>query len=167
MSGTRSILRPWRSDDAQWYIDQITEAEIQQFTTESPETSVSDFKSALRLVDASPDMYCRAITDPAYGQLAGNLAVTREGNVACVSYWVAEAFRGYGLVRRAVEEASRYVEVNWLDVDLLHVSIHADNVASLRVAAALGFVRDPSRDKVIRVRGEQWPMTSYVRRVSR
>jgi len=55
---------------------------------------------------------------------------------------VAEALRGYGLVRRAVEEASRYVEVNWLGVDLLQVSIHADNVAPLRVAAALGFVPD-------------------------
>jgi hypothetical protein len=51
------------------------------------------------------------------------------------------------------------------DVLYAQLSIHADNAASIRVSAAAGFVRDPARDKVILVRGEQWPMHAYVRRL--
>jgi RimJ/RimL family protein N-acetyltransferase len=45
------------------------------------------------------------------------------------------------------------------------LSIHADNAASIRVSAAIGFVRDSARDKMISVRGKEWPMQAYVRRL--
>jgi RimJ/RimL family protein N-acetyltransferase len=160
-----SVLRTWSGDDGRWYVDQLGEPEIQRFTTESVDSTVEQFHAALRMLTDDDGQFGRAIVDSESGGLAGNLAASREGDVAQVSYWVAEKYRGRGLARRAVEECCKWIEDHWPDVVDAQLSIHADNTASIRVSAAAGFVRDPARDKVILVRGKQWPMHAYVRRL--
>jgi RimJ/RimL family protein N-acetyltransferase len=165
VAGRTSVLRRWSVDDGRWYVDQLSDTEIQRFTTESVDTTVEQFQAALRMLTEADEQFGRAIVDSESGELAGNLAAGREADVAYISYWVAGKFRGRGLARQAVEECCTWVEANWPDVDHAQLSIHSDNAASIRVSAATGFVRDPARDKVILVRGKEWPMQAYVRRL--
>jgi hypothetical protein len=112
-----SVLRRWSVDDGRWYVDQLSDTEIQRFTTESVDTTVEQFHAALRMLTEADEQFGRAIVDSESGEVAGNLAAGREADVAN------------------------------------------------RVSAATGFVRDPARDKVILVRGKEWSMQAYVRRL--
>lgn len=161
--GPGSITRPWTAADGQWYVDQLAETEMQRFTTESVGTTVEDFADALTRLALAEDQYGRAIVDPGSGKLAGNLAATREGDVAFVAYWVAEPMRGRRLARRAVAECCAWIEQNWPSLKRIQLSIHVENEASVSVALATGFRREPAGDKVISVRGDDRLMRAFVR----
>lgn len=158
-------MRAWAPSDAQWYIDQLSEADIQRFTTESMDTTVDQFGDTLAVLTADEDQFGRAIIDPDSGSLAGNLAASRDRNSASVAYWIAEGMRGRGLARRAVAECCSWIERRWPQVQQARLFIHPDNAASIRVAWASGFTRDPSLDRVIEVRGDQRPMHAYARQL--
>lgn len=164
-SARGSILRPWEPADGQWYVDQLADVEIQRFTNEHLSTTPDAFREALVRLTAADDLFGHAVIDPDSGDLAGNMAARRDGDTACISYWIAKDRRGRGLARRGVVACCSWIEQTWPDITYAQLSIHPSNAASIRVAAATGFGRDPSRDNFVEIRGERRPMHAYVRRL--
>jgi ribosomal-protein-alanine N-acetyltransferase len=103
-------LRPWQSRDAEWYVAQIADADIQRFTAEPPELAPEAVRGAIEDMQASQAHAGLAITDAATGTLVGNAGLARDepgvGNISC---WVAHDARGHGAATRAVKFL-----VNWL-----------------------------------------------------
>ncbi|MGI8701123.1 MAG: GNAT family N-acetyltransferase [Nocardioidaceae bacterium] len=158
-----SVLREWTVDDGPWYVAQLGDSQLQRFTTESVTTTLRQFSQALDDMDIADDGWGRAIQDPDTGELAGNLAASFADDVAKISYWLAEPFRGRGLATRAVSEALSWIHRNWPGTQVATLSIREGNVASEAVASRLGFKRDPCRDERIQVRGDFWNMQAWSR----
>lgn len=157
-------LRSWRKEDAAWYVAQLSDPEILQFTTESAATSTDHFLDALTKLAVTPGQAGFAIVRPDTGDLAGNIAAVLDEidhTAAEISYWVAAEARGRGLATRAVRELCSWTRENWPAVREVTLWTHADNIASQRVALAAGFHRQPSRDGYRTVAGQRWPVRWY------
>jgi RimJ/RimL family protein N-acetyltransferase len=70
-------LRNWSPADGAWYVAQLSDADIQRFTTERHTTTADDFRSALKRLGRRPDQAGFAIVDAITGELAGNWRVRR------------------------------------------------------------------------------------------
>lgn len=158
-----SVLRPWRPEDGAWYVAQLSDPMIQEFTVESVDTTAADFCAALAGASADPDGLARAIVYSATGKLAGNLAAARDGEVVEIHFWLAAPARGTGLAQRAVSEALDWVMAHWPAVRTAVVRIKSGNTASERVARRLGFHSAPDRDTTTAVRDETWHMNGYTK----
>lgn len=156
-----SVLREWTPDDGHWYVAQLDDAAIQEFTAESTGTTVAEFTAALAKTIGAPDTFARAIVDPATGDLAGNLAAGRHGSAVEIHYWLAEPARGRGLATAALTETLEWVRRVWPRVSRACLRVRLGNQASDRVALRAGFTRDPAFDTTIQVRGQVWTMLGY------
>jgi hypothetical protein len=67
-------LRKWSPADGTRYVAQLSDPDIQRFTTEQPATTADDFRSAVELLSHRPDQAGFAIVDVMPGELAGNIA---------------------------------------------------------------------------------------------
>jgi hypothetical protein len=96
-------LRAWQPQDAEWYVAQLADAEIQRFTTEPAELAPEDVRAEIEDMLATRAHAGLAVTDAATGALLGSagLAVGEPG-VGEISYWVAADARGRGAATRAV-----------------------------------------------------------------
>jgi ribosomal-protein-alanine N-acetyltransferase len=160
---TGSVLRDWSLSDGDWYVGQLGDPEIQRFTTDSPDTTSSDFRAALTEYRGRPDWAGFAIVDPGTGELAGNIAASRDDDgTAEISYWLAASARGRGFATRALVEMCAWLEEHWPECSLA-LWTHADNVASQRVAERAGFRHQPDRDEERTVGGRVWPTRWYAR----
>lgn len=162
------LLRGWRTEDAAWYIAQLSDQEILRFTTESADASIDQFHDALNKLAAAPGQAGFAILDPATDDLAGNIAAAldqTDNTTAEISYWVAAEARGRGLATQAVGELCLWIRENWPKVQHVALWTHADNIASQRVALAAGFHRQQSRDGYRTVAGRPWQTRWYTLRV--
>jgi RimJ/RimL family protein N-acetyltransferase len=84
------------------------------------------------------------VVDTQTGELLGSVGVMRLDDdrlVAEIGYWVAQGARRRGVGTRAVRLVSRWAVCD-LGVGRLELMTHVDNVASQRVAASTGFVRE-------------------------
>jgi [ribosomal protein S5]-alanine N-acetyltransferase len=153
-------LRPWRSQDAEWYVAQIADADIQRFTAEPPELAPEAVRAAIEDMLVTQAHAGLAITDAATGTLLGNagLAIDEPG-VGEISYWVAEDARGRGAATRAVR-----LLVDWAwECGLRRVQLHArvENVGSQRVAEKAGLRRERVQHAARVVKGEEWDVVWY------
>lgn len=154
-------LRDWSCADGAWYAAQLSDPEIQRFTTEQPSTTAADFRAALERLRRRPDWVGFAIVDALTGELAGNIAALEHSDeVAELSYWVAPAFRGRGVASHAISQLRDWITANW-KVRWIDLWTHADNVASQRAAENAGFRRAPARDEVKTIAGRPWPVRWY------
>lgn len=145
-----ATLRPWRVEDASWYIAQLVDPEILRFTTESADTTTDQFRDALAKLSRTSGQAGFAIVEPESAVLAGNIAATvddADQTTAEISYWLAAEARGRGLATRAVQELCSWIRENWPHVQRVVLWTHIDNVPSQRVALAAGFRRQQSRDR--------------------
>lgn len=129
-------LRPWRADEAAWYVA-ARDGEILRWTTEEEALTEAEAQAAFARREQHPDVAQFAIAGPGDDAPLGNLSVTVDGSVARVAYWLAPAARGRGLVAEALELA-----VGWaasVGCTAAELEIHADNDASRRVAERAGF----------------------------
>lgn len=161
-------LRVWEPEDAQWYADSVRDPDIQRFTTDPPNLTAEDVRTAiiaLRSADPPSDgslpdvglLICDATT----GERLGNIAFA--GREAELSYWVAAPARGRGVATRAVRLLVDYA-FDVLRADEVRLWTRSDNVGSGAVAERAGFVREPSEDRQRPVKGSVWDMRGYVRR---
>ena len=97
-------LRPWRVEEADWYVAETADPEIQRFTTEPPDLDPAAVRAAIEDMLASRGHAGLVITDAVTGQLPSNagLAPGPDAGVGEVSYWVAAGARGRGVATRAV-----------------------------------------------------------------
>jgi RimJ/RimL family protein N-acetyltransferase len=158
----KAVLREWSDDDAGWYVRQVRDTEIVRFTTERPSLTVDDLLRALDRLRHDDQAIGLAVVDATSGDLLGNIAADRHGDVASVSYWVAPDARGKGVASQALEEMCRRVRSAW-PVSAIQLWAHADNVASQRVAENAGFVDVTEDGATMEVDGQQWPVRWYRR----
>jgi RimJ/RimL family protein N-acetyltransferase len=154
-------LRDWSPGDGTWYTAQLSDPDIQRFTTEQPTTTAEDFRAALDRFSHQPDWAGFAIVDTISGELAGNIAADRHTDgTAEVSYWIASGWRGRGLASHALRQMRDWIVANW-KVRRIELWTHANNVASQRAAENAGFHYEPSRDEVKTISGQPWPARWY------
>jgi RimJ/RimL family protein N-acetyltransferase len=161
MSDGPALLRDWSPADGAWYAAQLTDPDIQRFTSEQPTTTAADFRAALNAMRRRAGQAGFAIVDAATGELAGNIAADRVSpDLAEVSYWVAAGFRGRGLASHALTQLCTWISAHW-DVREIALWTHADNAASQGAARNAGFRYRPGRDEVRTISGQAWPTRWY------
>lgn len=153
-------LRPWRVEEADWYVAQVSDPPIQRFTGEPPDLTPAAVRAAIADMLATRAHAGMAITDAATGELLGNAGLApKEAGLGEVSYWVSAPARGRGAATRAVR-----LLVDWAwECGLRRVQLHtrADNVGSQRVAERAGFCRDRVELAFRVVKGESWDVVWY------
>lgn len=107
MTGERTTLRPWRADDAAWYVAARDDT-VLAFTTERADLTADDVAAAIEAAHASDTVAAFAIEDEQH-HLVGNLAVEIDGDTAEVSYFLAPAGRGRGLMTDALRAVTGWL----------------------------------------------------------
>jgi ribosomal-protein-alanine N-acetyltransferase len=133
-------LRPWREEDAEWYVHSRDE-EVFRWTTEKRGLSVSEAKEAIKLANKSKDTWCFAILACETNELLGNIAlVVEEANrkTGEVMYWLAQSGRGRGLGTSALTLLCRFAFTS-LGLERIILKTHFDNLRSQAVAKRAGF----------------------------
>lgn len=154
-------LRPWSSDDAEWYVQRSRDPEIQRWTNEPPDLDAAAARAAIADMLATRAHAGMVITDAATGELLGNagLAPTDGASTGKIAYWVAAEARGRGVAARAVRLLTAWA---WdCGLDRLELWAHVDNVASQRVAERAGFRRERVERAGKVIKGETWDVVWY------
>ena len=142
------ILRPWRVEDAAWYVESRDD-EVFKWTEEKRELTKEDTEKAIRSLDSSPDAICFAIVDRYNMELLGNIALAfREGNrkSAEIMYWLATWGRGRGIATGAVKLLCEWA-FDSLRLERVTLKTHPKNIRSQLVAERTGFRRQESLNK--------------------
>ena len=154
-------LRDWSPADGAWYVAQLSDPDIQRFTTEQPTTTADDFRSALVSLSRCSDQAGFAVVDAVSGELAGNMAADRpDDETAEISYWIAPGFRGQGLASHAISQMRSWIADNW-PVRRIDLWIRAGNIASQRAAENAGFQYQPEGDEIKNIAGQAWTIRRY------
>ena len=153
-------LREWEIADAEWYAAIAAHDEmIQRFTTESPDLTAGQVRTAILelagRIDASGFLICDA-----NGERLGNIALSHADGVGVVSYWLAASARGRGAATTALRLLSDWA-FECLALDELRLWTHVANTASRRVAERAGYVRHPELDHRRRMKTEICSMAAY------
>lgn len=136
------LLRPWRPEDAPWYVSARDDA-VFAWTTESREVTVDETERAIEAIRARDDVFALAIADAHTQELLGNIALARDTarpDQWEVMYWLHAASRGRGAATTAVRLLSDWAFTH-LGVARLVLRTHAENWPSQRVAERAGFER--------------------------
>ncbi len=106
-------LRPWRVDDAVWYMA-LRDEEVFRWTTERRDLTRAEMVDAIRRVNASDEVSSWAITDKTGDTPLGNLALVYDATAACVEamYFLGAAGRGRGLATAALTTACQWAFAN-------------------------------------------------------
>jgi RimJ/RimL family protein N-acetyltransferase len=142
------VLRPWRQEEAEWYVEARDE-EILSWTTEPRELTSAAVRRAIESLAAAPSYAGLAIVDRTSGELLGNISlVPRESQTAEISYWLAAAARGRGAASDAVRTLCSWGCEAW-SMSAIMLRTRMGNTASQRVAHSCGFVVAEVRDEEV------------------
>lgn len=135
-------LRAWTEDEAGTYLG-LRDELVFRFTTESRQLGEAETRLRIAAARRDPDLARFAICDPD-AHPVGNLAVTRAGDLAFLSYWLAPHGRGRGWASAALRAGTEWAFAHWT-VPTAELEIDKANGASIRVAQAAGFSRYGTR----------------------
>jgi RimJ/RimL family protein N-acetyltransferase len=143
LRGSRFALRPWRHSDAPALAPACGDADICRFTrvplAYSPAAAEAWIAAQRRRVEDGSAVVLAI--EPAGGDLpvgmAGVFGLGEPQPEARLGYWLIRAFRGQRLARDAAQLLTTWA-LTELGLQALHADIEPDNVASKRVAQALG-----------------------------
>lgn len=154
-------LRPWRVEDAAWYVAARDEA-VFQWTTEKRDLTVAETEAAIRRVNAGTDAACFAIVDHTSQALLGNVAMTLDGREGEVMYWLAPAGRGRGAATQAVVCACDWAFQS-LGLERITLMTLPGNLPSQKVALRAGFrpVESAGADGAVWFERLKEKLTSY------
>jgi [ribosomal protein S5]-alanine N-acetyltransferase len=162
--GTGVVLRPWTSDDADWYAATVSgDPLIQRFTSESATITADEVRAAIAKLAHSSGDAGFLVADADTGHRLGSVALRHTGGVGEVSYWIAEDARGRGAAAAALGLLTDWA-FGTLRLSELRLWTHIDNYGSRMVAERVGFHRDPGRDQPRQIKGRTWPTVAYVLR---
>lgn len=131
-------LRPWDPDEAGVYVD-LRDDLVLRFTTEPPDLDEKQCRTNIEEARNDPNHVPFAICGRD-GTVLGNLSITRLGDTAMISYWLAPQGRGKGVATDALRAATNWA-FDHLPVAEAELEIDPENIASLRVAEAAGYSR--------------------------
>jgi RimJ/RimL family protein N-acetyltransferase len=140
LHGDIFLLRPWKVEDATWYVESRDE-EVFKWTKEKKSLTIAQAEEAIRSLDDNPDAIGFAIVDNKNLELVGNIALAfREKNrkIAEVMYWLAPSGRGRGIATNSVKLLCQWA-FGFLRLELITLKTHAGNVRSQSVAKRAGF----------------------------
>jgi RimJ/RimL family protein N-acetyltransferase len=147
LSGDGFLLRPWKEEEAAWYIAARDE-EIFRWTTEKRTLTLAETEDAIRAANENPGCVCLAIADADSLDLLGNIALVflpgskKSGEIM---YWLAPAARGRGIATRAVGLLCHWA-FGAFDMDRIVLTTHPENERSQAVARRAGFWRVEGTD---------------------
>jgi [ribosomal protein S5]-alanine N-acetyltransferase len=143
------FLRPWRVEEAEWYV-WARDEEIFKWTTEKRDLTVEETRTAIEQLNANPNAVCLVIVETASETLLGNIALAIEQNhqSAEVMYWLAPAGRKRGIATNAVRLLCDWA-FRAFDLERITLKTHPENIPSQSVAQRAGFMRKERREAVI------------------
>ena len=162
LTGGAVMLRQWRLIDANWYAATVHDPEIQRYTTESPTLTAAEVRAAIVALADQPNAVGFVICEAATGRRQGNIALRHEASVGEVSYWVPASVRGRGVATWALRLVSDWAFA-MLELSVIRLWTHADNVASRLVAERAGYRRAPDDDQRRMIKGQIWDTVGYLR----
>jgi RimJ/RimL family protein N-acetyltransferase len=139
----RLVLEPLRPEHADEMVGVLSDPALYSHTGGSP-ASLEELRERYerqvlgRSADGSQRWLNWILRERATGRAAGYVQATVEGGSADVAWVVGREFQGRGFAREGAAAM-----VAWLrgdGVETITAHIHADNVASQRVARAIGLV---------------------------
>lgn len=164
LSGSKVLLRPWRSADADAVFAACQDDEIQRWTLVPTPYAHSDavaFVNQLAPAAWEDGGATFAVVDAATSSLVGSIgAHAMSHEVVDVGYWTAPAGRGRGLTSDALRTLSR-----WFLSDggaaRIELVIEPANTASIRVAQAAGFMPEGLLRQRLVVQGRRADVIMY------
>ncbi len=142
------LLRPWKVEDAAWYVESRDE-EVFKWTSEKRDLTIEETERTMKSLDSNPDAICFAIVDHEDMQLLGNIALAfREGDrsSAEIMYWLAPWGRGRGIATNFVRLLCQWT-FDFLKLSRITLKTLPENIRSQLVAERAGFHRQKERDK--------------------
>jgi RimJ/RimL family protein N-acetyltransferase len=136
------LLRPWKVEDAGWYVASRDE-EVFKWTNEKRDLTKEETEEAIKSMTGNSDAICFAIVDRNDMQLVGNIALAfREKNrkSAEIMYWLAPGGRGRGIATDSVKLLCQWA-FDSLRLKRVTLKTHPENIRSLLVAKRAGFHR--------------------------
>ena len=149
LSGNGFFLRPWRIEDAEWYVHSRDE-EVFKWTTEKRDLTVEETRAAIERVNITPNAVCLAIAETRSERLLGNIALTiaEDGQSAEIMYWLAPVGRGRGIATNAVSLLCDWA-FEELNLERITLKTHAENIPSQAVAHRAGFIRKENQEEIV------------------
>ena len=151
----RLVLRPFRVDDAAAYADMLADPEAFRYSERGPMVGTESWTRLLRHAGhwALSGYGLFAIEEKASGRFAGEAGLEdfrrglggRFDGVPEASWTIAAWARGSGYATEAAAAALGWLEGR-LTPPLTVCIVHAGNIASLRVAAKLGYFATDERE---------------------
>jgi RimJ/RimL family protein N-acetyltransferase len=140
LHGDDFMLRPWRIEDARWYVEARDE-EVLKWTEEKRDLTVEQAEEGIRQANRNPDAICLAIVDNKNGELLGNIALAFKGSdrsSAEIMYWLAPQGRGRGIATNSVRLLCKWAFES-LGLERVTLKTRPGNTASELVAERAGF----------------------------
>lgn len=157
MKESRLILRRWNIA----YLDDLVRYAgnrkiWRNLTDEFPHPYTrADGESFIRRVSAEEPV--RVLAIEVEGHAVGAIGITPQGGIhrknTELGYWLAEPFRGRGIMTLAVREAVGYA-FSTFDIDRVYAKIFGSNKASQRVLEKNGFIAEARFSKTVFKDGE-------------
>jgi len=142
------LLRPWKIEDAIWYVESRDE-EVFRWTKEKRDLTVEEVEEGIRQANSNPDAICLAIVDNKSMELLGNIALAfRENNrkSAEIMYWLAPRGRGRGIAASSVKLICQWA-FDSLALERVTLKTLAGNIRSQLVAKRAGFQRQEVKNE--------------------
>jgi RimJ/RimL family protein N-acetyltransferase len=164
LTGSKVSLRPWTPADADAVFAACQDPDIQRWTTVPSPYARADALEYVTQVAPAAWEQCGAafaVIDTATGELVGSIgAHGMSDGVAHVGYWTAPAARGRGLTSDALRTFTRWFlrDGGAARVELV---VEAANVASVRVAEAVGFTAEGVLRQRMVLRGRRIDVVMY------
>lgn len=131
-------LRAWEPGEVESYLSG-RDATVFELTTEQASLGAEECRANIEAARLDPNLAPFAICDRD-DRPVGNMAVSRQGSDAVLSYWLSPEARGRGWAAVALEAASDWAVRTW-EVDRLILEILPVNRTSIRTAEAAGYRR--------------------------
>jgi RimJ/RimL family protein N-acetyltransferase len=148
LHGDGFLLRPWKPEDARWYVESRDE-DVFRWTKEKRDLTVREAEEGIRQANSNPDAVCLAIVDNRSRELVGNIAMAfREDSrkSAEIMYWLAPRGRGRGIATDSVKLLCRWA-FNSLGLERVTLKTPVGNVRSQKVAERAGFHRQDNKNE--------------------
>ena len=136
------LLKPWKIEDARWYVESRDE-EVFRWTTEKRDLTIEEAEEGIRQANSSSDTICLAIVDNTSMELLGNIALVflkNDSKSAEIMYWLAPWGRGRGIATNSVKLLCQWA-FDSLGLERVTLKALAGNIRSQLVAKRAGFHR--------------------------
>ncbi len=151
-----SLLRGWTPEDAESLVRHANNPRIASMMRDAfpyPYTPADAYRFIALAADTSSHLY---LAIDVGGEAVGGIGIQPLNDVhrrtAEIGYWLAESFRGRGIVTDAVRTLVP-VAFATFDIVRLEAGIFSSNPASMRVLEKCGFTREAVHQKAITKNG--------------